>query len=514
MPVTGERLKKLDHMFTCMAPIPKVRNVLLNVLTSAERPLSFSEVRQRTAKILLGKRVHEKTIAEGLKILARQRLAEKEIVDGKVVWALTSRYYVDSLQSALSKLITKGVINDIGKIRDYSSINMTIPHTVFLIPPQDELQVADTCGRSLLVSWSSPAEGTASTLMNDFLCLNETARKDSGMMIMWAYWIGLKIYAQETTKANIQRLRSFMNRVNDAENKEHIPHKASGNAVLEIVALTEELLAKENLSEFISFAAKKKAVINGLERTASESFVGDIAIRLFGDLTTGCAEKIFVGLNSAGVGKRLEELFPRHMLAALDVWNLFIQSLIGYFAESDAIKTVTGSLEESSKKLEDYLCFLPSLSNLMKRRKVAALYLWGFPDFHEESEMQFKLSDFESWLDDVKSGYVDHRVWLFEEKTINRVRRAYRSVVRGRTPLPQRIDKEDWTLLDIYNHHPKGRDPHFWLEIVEALTSRNKPENLRHQKDAVPEGMYSEFKKKERQAIVNVLDEEERKLEG
>jgi len=497
-----------------MAPIPIVRNALLRVLTSAERPLSFSDVKQRTGEILLGKRVHEKTIAEALKVLVKAGLAEKVIIEGKSSWGLTTRYYVSSLQSSLRKLITKGVINDIGKVQDHGSINMTIPHTIFLIPPQDELHVADTCGKSLLVSWSTPAEGTASTLVNDYLCLNEPVREGLGKMIVWAYWTGLKNYAQSTTIANLQRVKSFVDRAFVAENRKNIPLTAGEQAVVNIIALTEELLAKENLKEFLSFAIEKETVVKDLERTASKLFVGDIAKRLFSDLTSDFGERVFDGLDSVGQMERLESLFPKSMLAAQDVWNLFIRSLIVDYVWSSSATSINGNLEESRKKLEDHLCFLPSLADLMKRRKVAALYLWGFPDFHEEAEMPSKISEFDSWLEDVKSGDADHRVWLFEEKTINRVRRAYRSVVMGRAPLPQRIDKEKWTLLDIFRHHPQGRDPKFWLDIVEALTKRNTPENAEHRRNAVPEGMCSEFKKKERQAICSRLDEEERKLEG
>jgi hypothetical protein len=150
----------------------------------------------------------------------------------------------------------------------------------------------------------------------------------------------------------------------------------------------------------------------------------------------------------------------------------------------------------------------------MKKRKIAALYLWGFPDFHEEAEMPFKLSNFDSWLNDVKNGNLDHRVWLFESKTIDRVRRAYRAVRSGRPPLAQHIDKESWTLRDIFDHHPKGKDSNFWLGVVEALVKRSSPENAQHRKEAVPDGIYSEFKEKERQFVVDALDEEERRLSG
>lgn len=124
----------------------------------------------------------------------------------------------------------------------------------------------------------------------------------------------------------------------------------------------------------------------------------------------------------------------------------------------------------------------------MKKRKVGAIYLWGFPDIDTEAERQFRFSDFGIWLEDVKSGRADHRVWLFEEKTLDRVRRAYQSVKLGGQPLPQRIDKENWTLLDVYKYHPRGRHRMFWPEVLESLEARNAP--VRARAEVTQTGIY------------------------
>ena len=518
-PVTGERLKKLHDISDDMAPTPMIRNTILDVLTSAENPLSFSEIRQKTARLLARKAVDGKTISEGLTRLRKDRLAEREIVEGKSVWSLTSRYYVSSLQSSLRKLITRGVFNDVGKILDNGMIDMTIPYTVFLIPPQDVGEVANASSEwAVMPAWSSRGGGIACTLFNDYLCLNESVREGLRMLIMWAYWVGLKGYARTTANDGIQQPNSHASRVFVAEGRSDTSRIAGEQAGLGLTALTKELLAKENLREFLSFAAEKEMIVRDLQRISGECLGHNIVARTFSDLTVDVGERFFDGLSSVGQRKTLERLLPRHMFAARDVWTQFIRILLEAIAlsdeavgYSDEISRISGNLEESKKRLEYYCGYLQSLAQLMMRRKVAALYMWGFSDIDAEAEKSFKFSDFDDWLADVKNGNADHRVWLFEEKTLRRVRRAYRSVMRGGQPPPQRIDKENWTLLDIYAYHPRGKDPKFWLDLIEALTSRNKPQNRQRRKQAVPSGIYSEFKKLERQTIIDMLDEDERK---
>ncbi len=523
-PIIGERFKALNGVRHSMAPPPIIRNAVLQVLTSAEGPLPFTEVQSRTCLALRRKRIDGKTIVEALTSLRDSQLVEKELVDGKSVWSLTSRYYISSLQTSFQRLITKGVSGDIGKILDNGAINMTTPYTVFLIPPQDEYNVADRSGMSVSVNWASPAGGIASTLFNDYLCLEDSIREGIGHLLMWAYWVGVRNYVDDfgrdiepgmTLERKIREMKSFVREVIvDAEKRHDGPRVRGENAILKVLELTEELIAKDNLREFITFAAEKRATVQDLHRTILESFGHYMGTgeQLFNHLTMDLGERVTDGLNAVGRWEALQHHLPRHMLAALDVWNEFISILIGTVGSSDAVSNIRGTLDKSKESLEGYCHYITSLVDLMKKRKVGAIYLWGFPDIDTEAERQFKFSDFDSWRDDVKSGRADHRVWLFEEKTLNRVRRAYHSVKSGGQPLPQRIDKENWTLLDVYKYHPRGRDRKFWLEVLESLEARNAPENSQHMKEAVPEGVYSEFKKRERQAVTDMLDEEERRI--
>jgi hypothetical protein len=218
------------------------------------------------------------------------------------------------------------------------------------------------------------------------------------------------------------------------------------------------------------------------------------------------------GLFAVSQVDAIATLLPRHMLVASDVWDEFICSLFNVADETGMISEIKGDLEESKENLRKHLHHLPALADLLKSRKFVAMYTWGFPEIDAEAERDFRFSEFDDWLNAVKTGRADHRTWLFEEKTLARVRAAYRRVRSGRQPDDLRIDKENWTLKDIYRYHPRGKDPAFWEEVLEALKSRNAPEHLQHRKNAVPEGFYSEFKKKETEYITEMLDSEERKV--
>lgn len=95
----------------------------------------------------------------------------------------------------------------------------------------------------------------------------------------------------------------------------------------------------------------------------------------------------------------------------------------------------------------------------------------------------------------LKDGNLSHRIWLFEEETIKDVERAFRAVKRGRKPKPWKIDKGFWTLRDLYELHPRGKNPEFWREILTALRTRRGEEP--HRDRPVPGDIYYEFLKKE-----------------
>ena len=78
--------------------------------------------------------------------------------------------------------------------------------------------------------------------------------------------------------------------------------------------------------------------------------------------------------------------------------------------------------------------------------------------------------------------------------------------------MDHRIDKEN---LDSARHlhlPPKGQGPQVPARVAEAVESRNSEKNQQHRRDAVPPpGIYSDFKVRERQAILEMLAKEESK---
>ena len=76
---------------------------------------------------------------------------------------------------------------------------------------------------------------------------------------------------------------------------------------------------------------------------------------------------------------------------------------------------VSGNLKESRERLTELGRYLRPMAELMTKRKVGAVYLWGFPQVDAAAEKEYRFSGFEDWLAAVRKGDCDHRVWLFEE---------------------------------------------------------------------------------------------------
>lgn len=116
--------------------------------------------------------------------------------------------------------------------------------------------------------------------------------------------------------------------------------------------------------------------------------------------------------------------------------------------------------------------FLKDLSEVLKKRRIIAIYLWNFNEIDELSEAGFKMPIFYNWFEALQNGNLDHRGWIFEERTLKEIAAAYRAVRRGREPNPGVIDIEPWTIQDLYRYHPRGNEADFWREIIVAIRER------------------------------------------
>lgn len=97
---------------------------------------------------------------------------------------------------------------------------------------------------------------------------------------------------------------------------------------------------------------------------------------------------------------------------------------------------------------------------------------------------------------------------MFEEQTIKKLERAYRSVRQGEPPENRRIDKELWTLRDLYEHHPRGKDLSFWSELIAALRMQKDLKIPIYRGGPLPKEIYEKMVKKESEAIRKFLEEE------
>ena len=183
------------------------------------------------------------------------------------------------------------------------------------------------------------------------------------------------------------------------------------------------------------------------------------------------------------------------------VWNDFVDFLIELYPD-DVMRNFSGSLDNAVEKGKLYIKHSSDLISLFTKRKMVAIYLWNVP-IKTESEKYFKLPEFEEWLKALSAGELSHRIWLFEDQTIKDVESAYRCVRRNRSPKPWRIDKESWTLKDLFDLHPKGKDPEFWHMLVVTLKSQRGKDPYRG--GPVPKKFYYEFVKKERDAVMSLI---------
>ncbi|MCL4519775.1 MAG: hypothetical protein M1587_11330 [Thaumarchaeota archaeon] len=283
------------------------------------------------------------------------------------------------------------------------------------------------------------------------------------------------------------------------------------SAILEILAITRELTEKNNLGDFFEFSRFKLNEIRDLQSEILRSFHQYMANgeRLFNELVEAIFRRTMIGWHIAGISEKIETKLPKHALSSFAIWNRFMLYAISDLAEEGVLDNVSGSLSTAQERIVEFSSYVDDLVALLRKRRIGAIYFWGFPEIDIEAERSTKIPDFELWLKDLKEGMCDHRVWLFTDQTVQRLRRAYLAVKNGRSPLAIRIDKESWTLADIYRFHPRGSDEKFWVEILDTLRERIQKRRDAFQGGPIPREIYNQFKRKESDAVTSILDEEE-----
>lgn len=289
------------------------------------------------------------------------------------------------------KLATSALSQDIGKFLFNGISSKTIPYASYATPEiPDESSISENASVVFSVSWESPSEGIASTLFNDFLSLSNDTREGVSKLVLWAFWTGIRekievflseMIPGETMNEAISKNKLFLEKevLPTARSRNDTAYIRSEEALLEILSLTEQSIAKTSLAQFLDFTLGIKGKVDDLMRIVLNHHgnypaSGEL---LFGELTQEFGERMFGGLVAVGERERVQSLLPRHILEALGVWNGFVSRMLSSYDDDPGFQEIRGRLEASKDNLRNYLEFLPSLADLMKKRKIAIAYLWA-----------------------------------------------------------------------------------------------------------------------------------------
>lgn len=507
-----------------MGRTPIIRNTIIKVLEDSESPLRFSNLLEKVKK-KLQRKVYPESLAAANASLIRDGLIEKKLVDGKIAYELSSQFHKQTVKNLLSRLVESFRLEELEANFDLGE--RTLPNVIYISPTsKDVYETADQSDlkMSVGVDWESPSGGISSIISNDFLLLPENTRNGITNLILWAYWVGIqdqriphKLWDMnlDSMETRLQECLRFSNgvlaRAKERGDRRQIETEKS---IIRILGITLDLLKKDNLHDFLDYASKKRKEVKEAENTILKlnGHFMNTGERTFRNMVRVKSDMLFYGLNSIeektdkikGVKSLLKE---QGLSMDTEVWTDLIDFLIDLYSD-DSIKKVKGTYEEAIAKAKQYLLYSNDLIDLTRKRQIMATYLWNIP-VKEESEKYLKLPQFEEWLKALKAGELSHRIWLFEEEILRDVESAYRAVKRGKKPKPWKIDKEFWTLSDLYELHPQGKNPEFWHELLTALKAQKGKEPYRG--GPVPKEFYYEFLEKQREAVKNMLSEQKKK---
>jgi len=501
---------------------PIIKKAVLQVLEESNTALRFSNLKMRVEE-KLDRQIYSEALAAANKSLLKNGLIDKKLRDGKIVYELSSQFHKQTTKNLLKRLIESLRLDELNANFDPSE--GTLPSIISISPtPKDTYETANESELKLGldVNWESPSNGISSIISNDFLTLSRITRNGITNLMLWAYWIGIqslkhpqKVFNVEmpTIENNLEKCLEFSTSVlNKAKQKGDDQRVKTEEAIIKILNITLELLKKDNLYDLLSYANEKKEEVKKTENIilAIEGHFMATGERMFHNIVITKSDTVMQGLslieNKTGKIGALKTFFKGQLPRDEAVWNYFVDFLIELCPES-SLKEVGGTFDEAIANAKAYLSYLNDLVNLITKRQIIAIYLWNIP-VEREADKYLKLPQFEEWYKALQDGDLSHRIWLFEAETIKNVESAYRAVKRGRKPKPWKIDKELWTLKDLYELHPNGKNPEFWHKILTTLKTRRGEEPYRG--GPVPKDVYYEFLRRERAAVKELIEKQKK----
>lgn len=519
---------------------PVIKPAIFIALGESENPLRFSELKKKIIQILNRKRLDDKQLHYNLTQLMDDGVVEKVLFNEKITYKLTTSYYEQQLKSTLLKLLSDMKVSQLHDSLDDDELP---PHMVFLNPPAydykknrpiDQLNRVEmslsfgggpmeVAGESRIIpSWNDPSGAISSIMLNDFYgLLSKREKSNTIKLIRWAYWAGVRERIEDNTSFNLaesikENKKFALNCIKKFKN-DHRRIEAE-KTLLKILQITEKLFNINNLAELMSYINDKKDehrhLLNKIIFSEGVMAGGERLFLKFMEF----GRMVSSGLYLAGI---LDGDSPYHQIdyrerflfSSSKVWDDFFIHLIQdpfYYPEysTPELEEIRGNLEESLDKVRKLKNYLKNILELPFKRKIAIIYLWGFPETFYLSNRGI-IRTFAEWREALKNGRLYHRIWIFEEKTLKRLRKAYNAVWRNTEPLPVRIDKEPWTLKDLYNFHPFGKDPAFWDDIIRDIEICSLRRDEVWESEPVLGGVYQAAINKEKEVLEKILDEEE-----
>jgi hypothetical protein len=508
-----------------------IKPAIISALSKAMNPLRFNELLLKVQIELDRDALDDKQFNTNLQSMVRDGSVERTLLGGKIAYTLTSGYYEQNLKLTLIELLNKRKLTQLYDRMEGEEA----PPPAFDYETKKPLESADfnSYGGGPMTKagdirtepdWSDPSKAICAIMENDFRgFLSPKERYNLIRLCRWAYWAGCRKYIinnafmslEKTIKRNKDFARKCIEKFADDSRRVE-----TENMLLRILDITEELIRKTNLEEFLECLIKYRdehtRLLNEILCTEGPMSGGERIFTHFFEF----GSQIAAGLSEA---KLLHDDMPlnkmplreRFFLTTNKVWDEFFGQILfrSNFNNRETTMTsdlrmIRGSPEEAVARVKELKQSLNFLLDLPFKRKIAILYLWGFPESVLLSERSV-IRDFDEWQAALNEGRLDHRVWLFSEKTLSRLGKAYRAVKQHKMPPNIRIDKVEWSLGDLYRYHPLGKQVEFWQNFIDEIRARTATKRKVYQGGPVPREVYEEFKRRETEAVEEALDEEE-----
>ncbi len=485
---------------------PIIRDSILSVLRKSKMPLRFTEIREGVA-LELGRKVEkvgDQNISNNLSILVKAGQVEVKNIGSKNVYSPSNSFY-----KTKNKLMLKTILDEANLDEFYPVLEESSPPLAAYF---EDLEKLTNPLRNKIVqhfspelnNWSEPIDLIRRRMMESFTDLTNEDKQGIAKLLSYAYWYGVKQYTKEygihPLDKTLDRCQSFAQTcIQNATERKDFHRVEAEYKIIEILGITKKFLSIKNLKELLLFIESNSMQVKKLQNEM---------LQLTGEYMSA-GETIFdsfkqfhyctlVGLAAAKLvpeklGRQYLPPKLRYLMSYSEVWDEVISSIIREFNEVESLEQVGGDEREVLKRIAGNKRFLLPLIDLPSRSRMFIFYVWGYKEIFEVSDREF-LPNFEEWIQALKDGNLDHRSWIFDEKSVNTLISTYKDVRRGKIPENGIVDIEHWTISNLYSFHPRGKEPDFWRELLVEVNKRiqHMPMHKKLSRDieAVLEGGY------------------------